>query len=188
MDLFLKVLVVMVVVILIILVLQDSFETIVLPRRVSRRFRLSRWFYSSTWRLWSIGARKMRLANNRREFYLSYYGPASLIFLLIAWGLVLILAFALFQWGLNDPLSAPEKHLTFGTYLYMSGTTFVTLGYGDVTPLTGFGRVLAVAEAGIGFGFLAMIIGSVPIIYLAFSRRESTFSLLAVPSRSPPNP
>ncbi len=187
MDLFLKILAAIAGVILIILVLQDSFETIILPRRVSRRFRLSRWFYSSTWRLWSIGAREMRLTNNRREFYLSYYGPASLIFLLIAWGLVLILAFALFQWGLNDPLNAPEKHLTFGTYLYMSGTTFVTLGYGDVTPLTGFGRVLAVAEAGIGFGFLAMIIGYVPIIYQAFSRRERNISLLDARAGSPPS-
>src|SRR5258708_20756107 len=90
--------------------------------------------------------------------------------------------------GLSDPLNAPEKQQTFGTYLYMSGTTFVTLGYGDVTPLTGLGRVLAVAEAGVGFGFLALIIGYVPIIYQAFSRREVHLSLLRARSWSPPTP
>ncbi len=129
----------------------------------------------------------MRLLNNRREFYLSYYGPLSLILLLVAWALVLMLAFALFQWGLTNPLNAPEKQQTFWTYLYMSGTTFVTLGYGDVTPLTGLGRILAVVEAGIGFGFLALIIGYVPVIYQAFSRRERNISLLDARAGSPPS-
>src|SRR5256714_2067599 len=166
-----KILVAIVGVILIFVVIQDSFESIVLPRRVSRRFRLSRMFYTSTWMLWSSIGRKMR-TGNRREFYLSYYGPLSLILLLVIWAALLMFAYALLQWGLNLPMSAPEKNVTFGTYLYMSGTTFITLGLGDVIPLAGVGRFLAVAEAGMGFGFLALIIGYVPIIYQAFSRRE----------------
>jgi Ion channel len=167
-------------------VLQDSFESVVLPRRVSRRFRLSRLFYRSTWNLWSVGARKIR-PGNRREFYLSYFGPLSLILLLVLWAAILILAFALFQWGMGSALNAPEKQATFGTYLYMSGTTFVTLGFGDVTPLTGLGRFLATAEAGMGFGFLALIIGYVPVIYQAFSRREILISLLDARAGSPPS-
>jgi hypothetical protein len=171
-------------IILFIAIIQDSFESIVLPRRVSRRFRLSRLFYLSTWALWSAIARKMR-PGNRREFYLSYFGPLSLILLLIIWAGVLILAFGLIQWGLNLPMNPPEKVTSFGTYLYMSGTTFITLGLGDVTPLSGMGRFLAVAEAGGGFGFLALIIGYVPIIYQAFSRREINISLLDARAGSP---
>jgi len=83
-----KILAALVGVILILVVIQDSFESIVLPRRVSRRFRLSRVFYTSTWMLWSSIARKMR-PGNRREFYLSYYGPLSLLLMLIVWALVL---------------------------------------------------------------------------------------------------
>ena len=173
-------------IILVIVILVDSFETIVLPRRVSRRFRLSRWFYTSSWLLWASLARKMR-PGNRREFYLSYYGPLSLIILLVAWAAVLVVAFALFQWGVSAPLNAPEKQVTFGTYLYMSGTTFVTLGFGDVTPLTGLGRFLAVAEAGMGFLFLALIIGYVPVIYQAFSQREINITLLDARAGSPPS-
>src|SRR5437016_4732666 len=146
---------------LILIIQQDSFESIVLPRRVSRRFRLSRLFYVSTWVLWSSLARKMR-AGNRREVYLSYYGPLSLILMLVVWAAALICAFGLLQWGMSLPMNAPEKEMTLGTYLYMSGTTFITLGLGDVTPLAGVGRFLAVAEAGMGFGFLALIIGYVP--------------------------
>ena len=149
-----KILAVIVGVILIFLVIQDSFESIVLPRRVSRRFRLSRMFYTSTWMLWSSIGRKMH-SGNRREFYLSYYGPLSLILMLIVWVVVLVLSFALIQWGLSSPLNAPEKDVTFGTYLYMSGTTFVTLGLGDVTPMSGLARFLVFAEAGFGFGLLA---------------------------------
>src|SRR5260370_8307810 len=69
----------------------------------------------------------------------------------------------------------------------MSGTTFFTLGLGDVTPLTGLGRFLAIAEAGMGFGFLALIIGYVPVIYQAFSRREAEITLLDAPAGSPPS-
>src|SRR3989440_2175959 len=169
---------------LILIILQDSFESIVLPRRVSRRFRLSRLFYVSTWVLWSSLARKMR-AGNRREVYLSYYGPLSLILMLVVWAAALICAFGLLQWGMSLPMNAPEKEMTLGTYLYMSGTTFITLGLGDVTPLAGVGRFLAVAEAGMGFGFLALIIGYVPIIYQAFSRREVNISLLDARAGSP---
>ena len=167
-------------------ILQDGFETVVLPRRVTRRFRLSRLFYMTTWILWSSVARKMR-PGNRRDLYLSYFGPLSLLLLLVFWAAVLVLAFALLQWGLTSALQAPEKHATFGTYLYMSGTTFVTLGFGDVIPLFGMGRFLAVAEAGIGFLFLALIVGYVPIIYQAFSRREVEISLLDARAGSPPS-
>ena len=179
-----KILAVIVGVILIFLVIQDSFESIVLPRRVSRRFRLSRFFYTSTWMLWSSIGRKMH-SGNRREFYLSYYGPLSLILMLIVWVVVLVLSFALIQWGLSSSLNAPEKDVTFGTYLYMSGTTFVTLGLGDVTPMSGLARFLVFAEAGFGFGLLALIIGYIPVIYQSFSRREINISLLDARAGSP---
>jgi hypothetical protein len=123
---------------------------------------------------------------NRREVYLSYFGPLSLIILLILWAATLVFAFALLQWGLHSPISAPGKQVTFGTYLYLSGTTFITLGLGDVIPLTGLARLLTVAEAGMGFGFLALIIGYVPVIYQAFSRRELDVSLLDARAGSPP--
>jgi hypothetical protein len=174
-------------VILIFTILFDSFETIVLPRKVSRRFfRLSSLFYASTWVLWSSIARKMH-PGNRREFYLSYYGPLSLLLMLVTWAAALILAFALFQWGLSSPLNVPAKDVTFGTYLYLSGTTFVTLGLGDVTPIAGLDRFLVFAEAGFGFLFLALIISYVPVIYQAFSRREVNITLLDARAGSPPS-
>lgn len=170
----------------IILILQDSFEAIVLPRRVTRRFRLSRMFYVSSWILWSGLARKMK-PGNRRETYLSYFGPLSLILMLVIWAAVLVFAFALVQWGWGSAFHAPENLVTFGTDLYMSGTTFITLGLGDVTPMDSLARALTVSEACTGFGFLALIIGYVPVIYQAFSRRELDIVLLDARAGTPPS-
>ena len=145
-------------VLLLLLVLQDGFETIVLPRRVTRRFRFTRFFYRMTWMPWSSLARGMS-SSKRRETFLGYFGPLSLILLLCVWAVGLIMGFAMLQWALESPLYSPDRSISFGSYAYMSGTTFFTLGFGDVTPAAPLGRILADSEAGMGFGFLALIIG-----------------------------
>lgn len=66
---------------LIALVLWEAFETIVLPRRVTRRFRLTRLFYRRTWLPWALMIKSFVPAR-RRETWLSYFGPVSLLFLL----------------------------------------------------------------------------------------------------------
>ncbi len=68
----------------------------------------------------------------------------------------------------------------------MSGETIFTLGYGDITPDSFPGKFLAVVEAGLGFGFMAVIIGYLPVLYQSFSRREQTIALLDGRAGSPP--
>jgi hypothetical protein len=157
--------------------LWDAFEAIILPRRVTHRFRFARLFSRATWRLWSAVARRIRDAK-RRETYLSIFGPLSLLLLLSAWATAMIAGFALMHWGLGTPLNVLQGTAPFPIYLYLSGTTFFTLGLGDVTPLAAPGRALVVIEAGIGFGFLAAVISYLPVLYQAFSRREVRISLL----------
>jgi ion channel len=151
-----------------------------------RRVRVAKIFYRVSWACWSIIGRHLH-TGNRREYYLSIYGPLSLIVLLFMWAALFIVGFALLSWGLNLPMQAPEKVMGFGGYLYMSGTTFVTLGFGDITPLSRLGRVLAVLEGGTGLGFLALVIGYVPVIYQTFSRREVNISLLDARAGTPPS-
>nr|MDQ3744191.1 potassium channel family protein [Acidobacteriota bacterium] len=170
----------------IVVVLGDTFETIVLPRRVTRRLRLTRVFYRVTWAP-VAGLARRRPPSKKRDRYLSFYGPLSLLMLLTVWAVGLILAFAALQWSTGARLYAPDAPATFGTYLYMSGVTFFTLGYGDVYPLDTVGRVLAVIEAGTGFGFLAVVIGYLPVLYQAFSRREVSISLLDARAGTPPS-
>jgi Ion channel len=173
-------------ILLIAIVLWDAFETIILSRRVSRKLRLTRLFYRLTWRPWRAVALRIR-PGNPRENYLSIYGPISLIVLLVLWAVGLIFAFALIQSGLGGRLAAPPGTAGFFADLYMSGGTFFTLGYGDVTPLTAAGRILSVIEAGTGFGFLALVIGYLPTLSQAFSRREANIALLDARAGSPPS-
>ena len=74
----------------------------------------------------------------------------------------------------------------FGEYLYFSGTTFLTLGLGDLLPARGGARILTVFEVGNGFAFLALVISYLPMLYQAFSRREVSVSLLDARAGSPP--
>src|SRR5919199_877520 len=133
----------------IVIVLGDTFETIILPRRVTRRLRLTSIVYRMTWAPVAGVARRLP-PSKKRDWYLSFYGPLSLLLLLTVWAVGLVLAFALLQWSAGARLHTPEAGAGFRTYLYMSGVTFFTLGYGDVYPLDAAGRVMAVVEAGDG--------------------------------------
>jgi hypothetical protein len=169
---------------LIFLVLWDAFESIVLPRRVMRRWRLARGFFRLTWKLWAAGARHVR-AGRKREACLAYYGPLSLLMLLAVWAITMVLGFALVHVALGSQLNGQNAGRGFLWDLYFSGSTFFTLGLGDITPQDAISRVATVLEAGIGFGFLAMVIGYLPITYQAFSRREPEITLLDARAGSP---
>jgi hypothetical protein len=172
--------------VLIVIVFIDTFEAMMLPRRVRHRFRLAPLYYNSAWRLWRAAARLFSVGRWRHGF-LSVFGPLSLFGLLFLWAAGLITGFALLHWSLGTDLQFPRAaDGDFITYLYFSGTTFFTLGYGDVVPTGALGRALSVAEAGIGFGFLAVVIGYLPVLYQAFSRREITISLMDARAGSPP--
>jgi len=170
---------------LILVILWDAFQTIVLSRRVSRAFRPTRAFYLLLWTPWSAVAQHVR-QSKRRENVLTVFGPLSLILLIALWALGLIVSFALLQWGVGSELAGADGVSGFGVDLYMSGTTFFTLGLGDVTPRTTVARALTVLEAGMGFGFLALVIGYLPLISQAFSRREVSISMLDARAGSPP--
>jgi hypothetical protein len=170
---------------LILIVLGDAFETIVLPRRVTRSISLARLFYRYTWLSWS-GAVRSIFSGKRQETFLSWYGPLSLLVLLILWATCLVIGFGAVHWASGSIIKSQYETVNFGTYLYLSGTTFFTLGIGDVVPATTFGRGLIAFEAGIGFGFLALVIGYLPVLNQSFSRREVNISLLDARAGSPP--
>lgn len=167
-------------------VLLDAFETVVLPRRVQRHFRITILFYRNTWAPYAKLAGRIK-SQTRRETVLGYFGPLSMIALLVIWALGLIFGFALLQYGGGEHLAFGNQPITFRLLLYHSGETFFTLGYGDITPASYYSRALSVFEAGMGFGFLAVVIGYLPTIYSAFSRREIEISLLDARAGSPPS-
>ena len=165
--------------------LWEAFETIILPRRVTRPFRLVRIFYRVTWTAWAALNRLIH-SKKVRDAHLSYYGPLSLLGLFATWATLLVLAFAMLHWADGSAINAPGETPTFRTDLYLSGTTFFTLGLGDVTPRTTLAKAITVIEGGTGFGFLGLMISYLPTLYGAFSQRELNISLLDARAGSPP--
>jgi hypothetical protein len=169
------------------LVVWEIFETLVLPHKIDRQFRLTRYYYSTAWYacgLLSDGIRNPKL----RSSFLSFFGPFSLLGLFAVWGVSLVFAFALMNWSLHSPFKVPDGDaLTFALDLYESGTTITTLGLGDVTPRSPAARLATVVEAALGLGLVALVIGYLPALYQAFSRRELEISLLDARAGSPPS-
>ncbi|MGA2376652.1 MAG: ion channel [Candidatus Sulfotelmatobacter sp.] len=172
-------------IVIISVVLLDAFETVVLPRRVTRHFRLTAWFYRRTWIPWRNIAGRIKTFS-RQQSFLGYFGPLSLIMLLAFWAATLIIGFALLQYGIGGHEQLSHEPLTFGRIIYHSGQTFFTLGYGDILPTSSLARALSVIEAGMGFAFLGVVIGYLPVVYASFSRREIQISMLDARAGSPP--
>jgi hypothetical protein len=169
----------------------DAFQTIILPRRPAGRFRITRLFFIATWAPWAAMAQRTRSIKAREQIY-SAYGPLSLLLLLLLWAMMLIFGFSFLFYGLGssftDVLGAQTAAgLTrYWTDLYVSGTTLFTLGLGDVVPHSLPERSLIILESGVGLGFVALVIGYLPVLYQAFSRREVSIALLDARAGSPP--
>ncbi|WP_260706470.1 potassium channel family protein [Edaphobacter flagellatus] len=169
----------------------DAFQTIILPRRATGRFRITRFFFITTWHPWTVIGGRMKNARAREQFY-SAYGPLSLILLLLLWALLLIVGFGMFYFALGTPFTDVMGVQTAAglskvrTALYVSGTTLFTLGLGDVVPHSMAARTLIICESGVGLGFVALVIGYLPVLYQAFSRREVNIALLDARAGSPP--
>ncbi len=201
---------------LLIIVLQDAFEVMLLPRRVHRRVRLTRFYFVVAWATWREVARRLPLGA-RRERFLSLFGALSMVVLFALWASSLIAGFGLLEWAVQGEATRSATLVASGTatgapvtdasgrgmadthpattifvtsplteQLYMSGVTFFTLGYGDVVPHSGTARAVSVIEAGTGIGFIAIVIGYLPVLYQLFSRREAHVIQLDARAGSPP--
>ena len=163
----------------------DAFEAIILPRRVTRKFRLTRFYYRLTWFCWT-GIARLLASRKASETFLGFFGPISLLALVGVWAVGLVIGFGMMQYGAGSAVNLTGSNPSIFTDMYLSGTTFFTLGLGDVVPRSGLARLLVVAEAGFGFAFLAAVIGYLPFIYGAFGRRETDIALLDARAGTPP--
>jgi hypothetical protein len=165
-------------------VLWDAFETVVLPRSVTRRLRLTRTYTRVTWRTWTRTARAIR-RDAPRERFLGIYGPLALFGLTAVWALGLSVGFASLAWSFAAGVRPGVGPATFGEDLYASATTL--FGLGETIPVGRAARILTVAEAGAGFGVLAIVIAYLPVLYQSFSRREVQLTLMDAWAGSPPS-
>jgi nitrate reductase NapE component len=166
------------------LIYQDAFEVMLLPRRVSRRWRLVRLYFRGTWAVWAAFGRRMK-SEARRERFLSIFGALSMMCLFGLWSVGVIVAFGLLQWAAQQWNGAPATS-DLAEQIYLSGVTFFTLGDGVVMPHTPPAHIITVVEAASGFGLIAVVIGYLPVLYQLFSRREAHVIQLDGRAGSPP--
>ena len=173
-------------IILLAVILQDAFEVMLLPRRVRRRLRLTTTIFEGAWTLWRMIGTRLS-PGRRRETFLSHFGALSMLMLFGVWALGLIVGFGTLEWALQQPSVIRPEISHLAEQIYMSGVTFFTLGYGDVVPHTRAARFVAVFEAGTGIGYIAVVIGYLPVLYQLFARREAHVIQLDARAGSPPS-
>jgi hypothetical protein len=99
----------------------------------------------------------------------------------------MIVAFALIYQGLGPRFQAAAGPVGFGTLLYTSASTFLTLGLGDVTSPDSIARLFILLEAGSGYIFLALIITYMPVLDQAYGAREVNNLLIHWRAGHPPS-
>lgn len=170
--------------VLVLATLIDAFEVVLLPRPVRRRVRLNRYFFKCTWNLWARCA-DLWPPGRRREDFIGVYGPLSMVMLFALWAASLIVGFGLMQWALQR-LVAGAGAGALVDQVIISGDAFFTLGYGDNVPHHSLARLLVILEAGTGFGFIALTIGYLPVLYQHFTRRDLQLIEFSARAGSPP--
>jgi hypothetical protein len=166
-------------------VIWDGFATIVLPRTVAPMKRFSGRFNRLSWRLWAAVGRRVEPQGLQLSF-LAVYGPISVILLLLIWAGLMILAFAMIYHGLGPRFQADQGPIGFGALLYMSASTFSTLGLGDVTSTDPIARLFIILEASTGYLFLGLIITYMPVLEQGYGEREVGNMLIHSRAGRPP--
>jgi hypothetical protein len=172
-------------VVILVWVLLDVFRTLVMPRAARGRFRLSRILFQPIWRPWRwVGLRCK--TTQRRERVLAPAAPFFFFVLLVVWGFLALLGYALILWSPAFVHGMGQGSGSFANAMYSSGTSLFTLGFGGGVA-TGWTRVIAVLEAATGLALFAVVIAYLPVLYQAFSRREVGVLLLDTRAGTPPS-
>jgi ion channel len=165
-------------------VLNDVFNTVILPRPSPARYRpagiLTRW----SWQFWR-GYAEAKSDPVRREQRLGVFAPAIVMILLGLWIVLLIVGFSAMLLALGDGV---QPRLTdLGSAMYFAAISMLTIGYGDYVPVELGSRLVAVAAGGVGLGIVALTITYLFSLYASFQRREVAVVTLDARAGAPPS-
>jgi hypothetical protein len=161
----------------------DVFQAVILPRATSIRFRVSGHLVRLLWPLWSRVA--MRIDDSEiREDVLGTFAPLSLVGFLVVWAVGCIIGYGLILYGLRTEVR-PVANL--GEAIYLAGTSFLTIGYGDIVPTSGMSRAIGLAAGASGFGIVAVVTSFLFALFAAFGAREHFVVALGARAGSPPS-
>ncbi|MGP8241485.1 MAG: two pore domain potassium channel family protein [Solirubrobacteraceae bacterium] len=169
---------------LVLLMLVEIFVVFLLPRRVKRDPRIVRSVFAYTWRPWRRLART--LPAQAADTMLGIYGPFGVLLNLVLWVVAMMLGYACLQWAGGSHLAGAQR-VGFGEDFFFSAATMASSGTAGLSAHGTFARAVQVIDAGSGLAVIAIVIGYLPALYQAFSRREATVSQLDARAGSPPS-
>ena len=168
---------------IVLVVVNDVFNTVILPRPAPARYRPAGILTRNSWRAWRAYAERQPTPE-RREQRFGMFAPAIVLALLTTWILMLIAGFGLMLHALAAEI-APVPD--FGTALYFAAVSLLTIGYGDVVATAGPSRVVAIAAGAVGLGIVALTITYLFSLYASFQRREVLVVTLDGRAGAPPS-
>ena len=166
------------------IMLDDVFQSVLVPRPTPAGFRLTRVVIRSTWRAWrSFGLRSS--SSEKRERMLGSFAPAVLVLLLLVWLAGLILGFGLMLFAVRTQTHPPLDNLPMA--MYYAGTSLMTIGYGDIVAQSALARLVSIGAAVAGLGLIALAISFVFSLFASFQRREVLVVTLDARAGAPPS-
>jgi len=165
-------------------ILNDIFQSVVVPRPTPARYRLTRWVVRPGWRAWRAMGLRTR-SSGERERLLGVYAPLVVVVLLLLWLSGLVFGYGLIFDGLRNQLHPLVRD--FPTALYFAGTSVLTIGFGDFVATSGVARLLALTAGGTGLGTIALAISFLFSLYGSFQRREILIVTLDARAVAPPS-
>lgn len=170
--------------ILVLLVVNDVFQSVIVPRAVGKRFRISFVVYRGLWMVWPRLASLFYGARMEdREDFLALYAPFTLVVLLLVWTTCSICGYALLSWACRDGFAPPLR--SFGEALYFSGTALTTLGFGDVVGRATAPRIISIFAAVTGLALLSITTAYFFALFGSFQTREQFVVTVGARAGSP---
>ena len=162
-------------------ILYDIFSSVIVPRAVSRLFRLSAYLVRVGWLAWrAVG---FRMDPDRRENWLGTFGPLSIVMLLFVWLAGANSGYALIFYALREHI-----HPMLSSYheaFYFAGSSMLTIGYGDFVPTDLPARYTALFAASTGLSVFALIVSFLFSIFSWFQQREVFVVMMGARAGSP---
>lgn len=173
-------------VLLVLSTVNDVFQSVIVPRAVGKRFRISFIVFRGSWYLWpKLAWALYGPKEEQREDFLALYAPFTLVLLLLVWTACSIFGYGLLAWVFRDGF-APPLH-SFGEALYFAGTSLTTIGFGDIVGKSAWPRFFSITAAVTGLALLSITTAYFFALFGAFQLRETNVVTIGARAGSPPS-
>jgi hypothetical protein len=168
---------------IVLMIVNDVFQTVIVPRAVGRRWRASAYWTRWMWRGCLAVTQRLN-SSHAREIFLSRYAPVALVATMVFWVALLIFGYGTIFYALRDEIKPLPS---YWDAVYFAGTSLITIGYGDVVATAGPARFFAILSGATGFAVVAIVTSYLFALFGSFQTREVFVMTLGTRASSPPS-